>query len=140
MAEILSAQLARADRLLAFIAEQRRAPALWGQHDCGHMVTHWAEDLLGLPRSHHGAYADEAGAQAFLAAEGGLTAYADRFLTGLGLSRCDGAMAGDIGLLPLPCRVLTLGLKAAGRGWFLRGGPGTIHRIPAEPVLAWRVA
>jgi hypothetical protein len=137
VAQVLTGDVLSA-RLAGFIAAIRTEEPAWGVNDCGHLVTRWAAFCLGTAPARHGDFTCEANFGAWIAGHGGMLAYADRYLTGLGCTPVAGPSCGDIGLVEV-LGVETMAIKAE-NGWFMRAGfRRSMRRAPANAIRVWRL-
>ena len=127
------------ERLAALLQQRLRAAFAWGTNDCALFAADGVQALTGFdPASHlRGQYHDEAGAQAVLAAEGGLRGLVEALL-GQPMDNPALAQRGD-----LVCVVVQgaemLGVVTGAGQWAAPGKRGLVYRPMAEVALAWRV-
>lgn len=125
--------------LAIFVVSIRSEAPVWGGNDCGHFVTRWAARCMGFAPPRHGLFDDADSFAAWIEGEGGMLAYAGRWLGGIGCRVVSEPACGDIGLVRV-AGIETMAIKAASRGWFMRAGMArAIQRAPADPVQVWRL-
>ena len=127
-------------RLSAFLSAKSRAPLAWGRDDCLMDVADWALALTGVDPAApwRGTYDDESGADAILAAHGGLVGLLDYGLVAAGWRRTCAPQPGDIGAIDVRTDrgpALTGAIRCGGR-WACRGLKGRAL-IRAGAVAAW---
>ena len=137
MAQVLTGTSVR-ERLAFFVSVIRTEEPAWGVNDCGHLVTRWAAYRLGTTPARHGAFTCEASFAAWIAGQGGMLAYASRWLESIGCTPVSQPACGDIGLVEV-LGVETMAIKAE-NGWFMRAGfRRSMRRAPANAIRVWRL-
>lgn len=124
----------------AYLAEARKRPWAWGEHDCCAFPARWVgAELPG--------YASEAEAEALLHAAGGLVPLFDCAAEGVA-EPVDTPEPGDVGVIELPApsdvpaadlHLVELGAIWTGKRWVFVPGAGGIAGVSAPTVLkVWR--
>jgi len=133
------------ERLAALVAKRLRARFRWGRHDCVSFACEAALAMTGADplAAFRGTYADEAGAEAILAAHGGpgLEAFCDGLLGRFGCGPVAPpllARRGDLALVPSGNQ-LTLGVVLGAEGVAAPGLRGLAFAPLKSAVRAWSV-
>lgn len=125
-----------------FLDRAARTPFAWGGFDCGLWLADWLVTCghLDPAAALRGTYADQAGAEAIIAAAGGLPALLGGFAAQLGLAQTGAPKRGDVGVVLGLTRdgLAPGGAICIGERWALLGQGEVIFVRP--PVLAaWSV-